>query len=193
MSEHTDEQLVVNYLKGEKDDFEVLVRKYLKPIFGFVYHYLGNAADTEDVTQEVFLRVWKNIKKFDPEKSFKTWIFSIAKNAALDFIKKKKTIPFSNFTDEAGDNIILETLSDPAPLPDELFDQQNLAEVLDKSLEKISPKYRTVLYLYYINQFNFREIAESLNEPINTIKSRHRRALVALREVLLADKNAKFK
>ncbi|MBI4159946.1 sigma-70 family RNA polymerase sigma factor [Candidatus Wolfebacteria bacterium] len=69
---------------------ELLIRRYLKPIYGFTYRYVGAGQDTEDVTQETFVKVWRNLKKFDQNKSFKTWIFSIAKNTAIDFLKKKK-------------------------------------------------------------------------------------------------------
>ena len=138
--------------------------------------------------------MWKNIKKFDPQKKFKTWLFSIAKNAAIDFLRKKKTIPFSKFSsrgrsnfngeNEAGENVIYETLSDPAPLPDELLERADIAQMLASAMDKLSPKYRMVIFLRYNDHFTFREIAESLEESLNTMKSRHRRALVKLRQIL---------
>ena len=84
------EQLIANYLKGDQESLEILVRQYLKVIYSFVFRYVGNAEDAEDITQEVFVRVWRNLKRFNQEQSFKTWLFAIAKNAALDFLKKKK-------------------------------------------------------------------------------------------------------
>ncbi|MFA6919366.1 MAG: sigma-70 family RNA polymerase sigma factor, partial [Patescibacteria group bacterium] len=97
MSEYLDEQLVQQYLSGDEKSLEVLIQKYLKPIYNFVYRYVGDMANAEDLTQEVFVKVWKNIKKFDRKKSFKTWIFCIAKNTAFDYLRKKKSIPLSNF------------------------------------------------------------------------------------------------
>ena len=91
----SDEQLVWDYLKSDEKSLELLIRRYLKPIYSFVYRYVGKAHDADDVTQDVFVKVWRNLKKFDREKSFKTWIFAIAKNTAFDHLKKKKAIPFS--------------------------------------------------------------------------------------------------
>ena len=81
----TDEQLLNDYLFGDEKSLELLIRRYLKPIFGFVYKYVRNSPDAEDITQEVFVRIWRNLKKFKKEKKFKTWIFAIARNSAMIF------------------------------------------------------------------------------------------------------------
>ncbi len=164
-----DQELIAKYLAGDEESLEILIKKYLKPIYGFVYRYVRNSQDAEDITQETFVKAWKNLRKFDPEKSFKTWIFSIAKNTSLDFLKKKKTIPLS-------DNII-ETLADPVPFTPEL----SLTDIL----EKLPPKYQTVLSLRYNGHFSFREIAEVLKESIDTIKTRHRRGIARLKKFLI--------
>ena len=69
-----------------------------------VYKNVGNQSEAEDITQEVFVKIWKNIKKFDQNRSFKPWIFQIAKNTSIDFLRKKKSIPFSKFENEEGGN-----------------------------------------------------------------------------------------
>lgn len=178
-------QLIKSYFKGDKQALEVLVKQYLQPVYGYVCTFVGNSSDAEDITQEAFVRAWKNLKKFDQQRNFKTWIFAIAKNAALDFIKKKKSIPFSDFEDESGKNTLLDTLADSAPLPDKLLEQKDLLGLLSSAIEKLSAKYRTVLSLRYDEELNFREISESLGEPLHTVKSRHRRALLMLKELLL--------
>lgn len=185
MLERNDEKLVAEYLKGDEKSLEILIKQYLKPIYSFVYRYVGDTADAEDITQEAFVRMWRNIKKFDQQKNFKTWIFSIAKNASIDFLRKKKAIPFSEFENEEGGNAIIDTLVDPAPLPDEIIERADMVHLLTSALEKLSPKYRMVLFLRYNDHFTFREIAESLSEPLHTIKSRHRRALIVLKEILI--------
>lgn len=184
MFEISDEKLVSEYLKGDEKSLEILIKKYLKPIYSFIYRYLGNIADAEDLTQEIFFRVWKNLKKFDQQKSFKTWVFSIAKNAAIDFLKKKKAIPFSEFESEAGENFISETISDSSPLPSEIFDRENLAQILAAAMDKLPLKCRLVLFLRYNDHFTFEEIAESFGEPLETIRSRHRRGLITLKKIL---------
>lgn len=175
---------MAEYLKGNESSFANLVRKYLRPVYNFVYRYVGNAQEAEDVVQVTFVKVWKNIKKFDRKRSFKTWVFNIAKNTAIDFLRKKKTIPFSDFEDASGQNILEDTLSDPAPLPSDLFAQKDLSQRLTVAMEKLSPKYRVILSLHYIDQLTFQEISETLDEPMNTVKSRYRRAAEMLRQYL---------
>ncbi|MFH1909788.1 MAG: sigma-70 family RNA polymerase sigma factor [bacterium] len=179
----SDQQLIADYLQGDEKSLEVLIGRYLKPIYSFVYRYIGGGQDTEDITQEVFVKVWRNLKKFDRQKSFKTWIFSIAKNTAIDFLKKKKVIPFSDFDTEDGGNIIADTFADMAKSSQEIFERKETAQMLESAMAELSPKYRTVLSLRYNSDFNFREIAETLGEPINTVKSRYRRALIILKNI----------
>src|SRR5665647_1906978 len=102
----TDEQLVVDFLAGDDESFEELVHRYLKPIYNFLYQFTQDRDSLDDLTQETFVKAWKNIRKFDQDKSFRVWIYAIAKNTAYDFLKKKKTIPFSSFEDEAGNNMM---------------------------------------------------------------------------------------
>ena len=91
-----DKQLIVEYLKGDEKALETLFSRYLKPIYTFVYRLTGNAQDAEDISQEVFVKVWKNLKKYDDTRSFKTWLFTIAKNTAYDLLRKNKEIVFSD-------------------------------------------------------------------------------------------------
>lgn len=176
MINQTDEQLVVDYLKGEEKALEILIRRHLNSLYGFVRRFTRNASDAEDVVQEIFVKAWKNLKKFDKQKSFKTWLFSIARNTAIDFLRKKKTIPFSEIP-------VLETLASSSPLPNEIMERRDLDESLDAAMGKLPLKYRLVLFLRYNDHFAFREIAELLNESVNTIKSRHRRGLIVLRKL----------
>ena len=176
--------LIEDYFNGDPRAFEALICLYLTPIYNLVYRYAGDAASAEDITQEVFVKVWKNLKRFDRGKSFKTWAFAIAKNTAFDFLKKKKAIPFSSFDTDAGENVIIDTLADPAFLPPELFARKELAQILERALLTLAPKYREVLLLRYFEHFTFQEIADILKEPLDTVKSRSRRALIILRKSL---------
>jgi len=184
MQDYSDKKLICDYLAGDEKSFEVLVKRYLRPIYSFIYRYVGSAQDAEDIAQDVFVRIWRHIKKFDQKRSFKTWVFSIAKNACIDFLRKKKTIPFSRFEKENGENALLETLADSSPLPDELLERKGIGEIFKKAMESLSPKYRMVVFLRYNDHFTFREIAEIFGEPLHTIKSRHRRALILLKKLL---------
>ncbi len=202
MQELSDAQLIAAYLKGDEKAFEILVKRYLKPIYSFVYKNIGNPEVAEDITQEVFVKVWKNLKKpalsllavsrstlssrpkclpnpskgFDPKKGkFSTWIFTIAKNASIDFLRKKKpTIPLD--------------LSEPVDCeisPEQKAYNKSKENFLTTVLTQLSPKYKEVLVLRYQNNFTFRKIAEQLGKPINTVKSWHRRGLANLKELLV--------
>lgn len=185
MPVNSDEQLIADYFNGDEQALEILVKKYLGPIYGFVFRYAGNEADAADITQDVFVKIWRKLKKFDAKKSFKVWLFSIAKNTALDFLKKKKAVPFSNFDDQEGNNVLAETLADPEPLPPEIFEKKELGELLNSALKKLSPADQEILALHYQDQLTFQEIGEILSEPLNTVKSRHQRAVVRLRKYLI--------
>ncbi|MBA3046881.1 RNA polymerase sigma factor [Patescibacteria group bacterium] len=185
MLNSSDEQLIAKYLLGDEKSLEILIKRYLKSIYGFACRYAGNAQDAEDITQEVFIKIWRNLKKFDQQKSFKTWIFSIAKNTSIDWLKKKKAMPFSNFENKKGENLIANTLADSALLPDKIFELSDAARMLNAAVGQLAPKYRAVLLFYYNGCFNFREIAETFGESVNTVKSRHRRALLLLKKLVV--------
>ncbi|MFA5129029.1 MAG: sigma-70 family RNA polymerase sigma factor [Patescibacteria group bacterium] len=184
MENNSDEKLIRQYLKGDKESLEILVKKYLKPVYSFVRYLVGDDISAEDITQEVFVRAWKNLKKFDIKKNFKTWIFSIAKNAAVDYLRKKKAVPFSAFDNDDGGNMIAETLTDPAPLPSETTEQADTAHLLRAAMKNLSENHQTVLYLKYYSCLTFKKISELTGVPLHTAKSRHRRALAALRDAL---------
>ncbi len=180
MSAFTDEQLVEKYLKKDEKALEELVKRYLPLIFGFVKRYTGNQDNASDITQEVFVKVWKNINSFDQTKSFKTWIFTIAKRTAIDELRKQKAIPFSALQEEGFEDLI----ADESPsIMDQIFLRQQSKE-LAVALNKLPVNYNSVIKLYTGDGLNFREIADKLKEPLNTVKSRYRRGLALLKKLL---------
>ncbi|MFH1193379.1 MAG: sigma-70 family RNA polymerase sigma factor [bacterium] len=186
MDNHKDEELIADYLKGNEKAFEVLIARYLKPIYGFAHHYVNNDKDAEDIAQDVFVKVWRNLKKFNREKNFKSWIFQITKNTCLDFLKKKRAVVFSAFETEDGHNMLAETIVDAAPIPSEIALQKESESVLQEAVQKLAPQYREVFSLRYDEDHTFKMIAELLKEPLNTVKSRYLRAIGMLRNILAA-------
>ena len=175
MEETIDDKILIQqYLKGDELSLEILVKRYLKPIYSFVYKNVGNVAEAEDITQEAFVKVWKNIKKFDQNRSFKPWIFQIAKNTSIDFLRKKKAIPFSKFENEKGQNILLENM---ASTPSNLIENISDRKVLVAAIGDLNEKEQKIINLRYNDGLSFKEIAQVLKESINTVKSRYRRAL----------------
>jgi RNA polymerase sigma-70 factor (ECF subfamily) len=183
-----DKKLVEVFLDGDDLAFQELVRKYLKPVYNFLFRFVSDRAVLDDLTQETFVKAWKNLKRYDNSKSFKAWIFAIAKNTAFDYLKKKKTIPFSAFEDEDG-NSQLDNISDEAILPDELLSQAEAQDNLEELLKKIPDHYRIILLMRYKDDLSLNEIAEVLGKSYNTIKSQHQRALEALKRIIVSASN----
>jgi RNA polymerase sigma-70 factor (ECF subfamily) len=179
LAEKDDKTIIFEYLQGDEKSLEFLIKKYLSPIYGFVYKNVGDISAAEDITQEVFVKVWKNLKKFDQEKDFKPWIFQIAKNASIDYLRKKKTIPFSKFENESGQNILTETTKDNSPDLLNALDDKN---ELQKITEALSKKDRRILDFRHNQGMSFKEIAEIFKESINTTKSRYRRIIIKIRK-----------
>ena len=103
-------------------------------------------------------------------------------------MRKRKDVAFSSFTNEDGDNVLLETLADEEPLPDALVEKAQDAQALAELLTTLTYPQREILILHYTNGLTFEEIGQVLGEPLNTVKSRHRRAVMALREAFAHQK-----
>ena len=185
MSEQ-ENNLIEKTLSGDEEAFAEIVKIYLNQIYNFVYRLAGDRDAAEDLTQETFVKAWRNLKKFDQKRNFKTWLFTIAKNTAFDWLKKKKEIPFSTFADEEGESW-LENVVDENILPDEILERSDLAEEMEKIIQKLPPHYRAILLLHYKEDFSLHEIAEIIGELYNTIKSRHQRGLAMLKKAFISE------
>ncbi len=184
MENLSDEKLIESYIKGESQALENLIKRYLTPVYNFILGYVKEVPVAEDVTQEVFVKVWKNLKKFKPEYKFKSWLYEIAKNTCLDYLKKNKALTFSEL-DNFNDNSYSECLLDEKSIsPLEIASLSGDAGLVNSAMEKLPEKYKTTLNMRYQQGLKFREIAEIMQESIDTIKTRHRRALIYLRKLI---------
>jgi RNA polymerase sigma factor (sigma-70 family) len=174
-----DTKLIQQYLEGDEKSLEVLIAKYIGPIYSFIYKNVGDRAVAEDITQEVFIKIWKNLKKFDLSKNFSPWLFQIARNTSIDYLRKKKSIPFSRFENDKEQNALSENLAQkPANILENLSDKK----VLESAMKNLNEKEGKIINLRHNIGMSFKEIADIFNESINTIKSRYRRALINLRK-----------
>ena len=179
-----DNDLVAAARHDDEAAFKILVDRYLPNVYGFCVRYTGNPSDAEDAAQEAFLKAWRHLGRFNTQKSFKTWLFAIAKNSATDIMRKRRSVNISQFDTADDSNVLIDTLADPEPLPEELFERASLAEDVRGALTFLKPRDQTILELRYVEDLSFEDIARVLHMSPNTVRSLHRRALIALRKVL---------
>ena len=188
----SDEKLVANFCGGDEKALEKLIDRYLKPLYNFTFQLVRDENVAQDLVQEVFVKVWKHLASFDQKKKFSTWLYAIAKNAAYDWLKKKKALPFSTFEKADGSNF-LEIIEDQTILNStELWQQMDNAQDAQQFLDVLSPEMKTIFLLHFQQGFSLVEIAEILGAPTNTLKSQFRRTLLSLRKKFIA-KNTKIK
>ena len=186
----SDEEIVLAYKNGNAEAFKKLIEEYISSLYNFTAR-LTNRNDAEDIVQEIFIKVWKNLNSFDENKaSFITWIFTIAKNTTTDFLRKRKSLLFSDL--EKGNEEDMGSFAENIPaedlMPDEELQilQEKTADknFLNEILDKIKADYREVLVLHYQEEMTFEEIGKVLGKSPNTVKSQHRRAIMELRKML---------
>jgi RNA polymerase sigma-70 factor, ECF subfamily len=154
-----------------------IYREYYLDVYKFLICFTGNQNDAEDLTQEVFIRVLKSSSSYSQQSSIKTWIFSIAKHAAIDHYRKNKFI--SIFKENFFKEIASET-----KLPNELIEEQELQKKVHDSISTLKPHYRSIVILRGINEFSVKETSEILQCSESKVKVRYHRALKELRRKL---------
>lgn len=189
----TDLQLIEETLQGSSNNesFGILVERYIQIIYIFVFKLVKNKEDAEDITQEVFIKVWRNLKKYDHKKNLKTWLFSIAKNTTFDKLRKKKSVTFSNLNTIINSNNISDEdihiedlIADNEPLQDEIFEKAENINKLKELINNLDDFSKILIHLHIEEEQTFEEISEILNKSINTIKSNYRRLIQKIRKNL---------
>ncbi len=182
-----DTLLAFRAAEGNEEAFETLVRKYEKLVSSCIYQTVSNTEDTLDIAQETFLKVYKSLSTFKGESSFSSWIYRVAKNCALDFLRKKKPASMSlDSTDEEGATIDVPD-TDVKSNPEDAALKSEAENVLFKAMQKLSDEHREMITLRDLNGFTYEEIASLLGLEAGTVKSRLFRAREALRKILIKE------
>lgn len=189
MDPRTDAELITDYRKGDERAFALLIERHIPSVYRFLFHLSKSAATADDLTQETFIKVWQHLSRFQTTKSFQTWIFSIARNTAIDFFRKKQPLVFSQLEDEEREHFE-NTIQDERPLPTEVLDRHVDTEELQHALQTIPPHAKAIVLMHDLEGMTFQAIADATNESMNTVKSRYRRALLRLREYFEAKTDA---
>jgi RNA polymerase sigma-70 factor, ECF subfamily len=179
---------------GSEDAYAWLIAHYHQPVYSLVYRIVNDPADAADTTQEVFIKVFRGIKRFNGQASLKTWIYRIAIHEASNqrrwwFRHKRREYSIESPTDPAGENDSLrlqDTLVDGQDSPFEHFAHEEVRATVEAELQQVQEPYRTTLVLRDIEGLSYEEIADVLEISLGTVKSRLIRGREALRKRLLA-------
>ena len=180
--EWTDGELIIGAVSGRADGFEELVRRYQRPIISYVYRMLGDHESALDVTQEVFIKVYKSLHKYSSEYKFSTWLYRIAHNAAIDHMRRNSVVPQSIEAENADGTYQLQ-LESPQPSPEKNREMSEWRTEIDTVVKCLPPAYRDLIVLRHGRDLSYDEIAEVTGLPLGTVKNRLFRAREMMREI----------
>ncbi|QHT68735.1 sigma-70 family RNA polymerase sigma factor [Rhodocytophaga rosea] len=164
--------------QGDQKAYAELMKRYKKPLYHTILKMVRNVDDAEDLTIEAFAKAFKSLHKFKKDYTFSTWLFRIATNNCIDFIRKKKletTSISSSFRDDNGDDVGMD-IKDINLNPQEEAIKSQKVEIMQVIITKLPPKYQTLVNLRYFRELSYEEIAEELNAPLGTVKAQLHRA-----------------
>jgi RNA polymerase sigma-70 factor (ECF subfamily) len=168
--------LVESAKNGNEKAFSSLLNRYRDSIYYMLLKMVNNSSDAEDLTIEAFGKAFRNIDSFSPDFAFSTWLFKIATNNCIDFIRKKQVSPTP--IDQLQDDMDSVTVNIQSDLPDPeeaLINDQKIA-VLRDIVNQLKPRYRHLIDLRYYKEYSYEEIAAELKLPIGTVKAQLYRA-----------------
>lgn len=161
-----------------------LINRYQRRLFIYIYRFLGNKEETEDLLQNVFFKVYKYCKNFDTSRKFSSWIYRIAHNEAVNYIKRKNIKKFISLEEFVSNKDRIETKTD-AKSPMEVWLKKELRGEVEKSMKKLPVKYQEVLKMRYFSEKSYKEISKVLKKPVNTVGTLINRAKRKLEAVIL--------
>lgn len=172
-----EEDLIAQAQNGDIKAFENLLYLYEKQIFSYIYRFIQHKENTEDLVQETFLKVYRNLKSFDSQYKFKTWVYTIATRTTYDWLRKAKKNKELFIIDDADSGF--ETIA-----PNDAYKEIADTDYVNNALKQLKPEYQTVINLFYREQLTYEDIAKVLQVPLNTVKTYLHRAKKVLQEEL---------
>lgn len=179
-----DFQLVEAFRRGEEKAFDEIVRRYQRQVANIIYLTLGSRAEVDDLSQDVFVRIYRSLDRFEFDSSLYSWIYRITVNLCIDEIRKKKIRKFIPLDFLAEKKLEQEKRASAAMTGSDQLLQKEKSETIRKALEKLSPVHRTVILLREYQDLSYGEIAKTLRISPQAVKSRIFRAREELRELL---------
>src|SRR3954471_3975467 len=183
---HPDVALVARAKEGDVEAFEKLVRQYDRQVFRIAQHITQNREDAEDVVQDAFLKSYENLKNFQEQSKFYTWLVRIAVNEALMRLRRRRPERMVSLDEEVKteEDSMPREVADWSPNPEQLYSQSELKDILQRTIQGLPSSFRTVFVLRDVEGLSTEETAEALGLSIPAVKSRLLRARLQLRERL---------
>lgn len=181
--------LVEEAKKGNEKAFAGLMNRYRDSIYYMLLKMVNNPSDAEDLTIEAFGKAFRNIDTYTPRFAFSTWLFMIATNNCIDFIRKKQAAPMP--IDQGQENLYYLTVNIPSDMPDPeevLINDQKIA-ILRKIVNQLKSPYKEIIELRYYKEYSYEEIAKELKIPIGTVKAQLNRAKTLLYNIFIKTSN----
>jgi RNA polymerase sigma factor (sigma-70 family) len=174
-----DFKLIDDAVKGEDQQaYAMLMQRYRKPVYHMILKMVRNVDDAEDLTIEAFAKAFKNLHKFKKDFTFSTWLFRIATNNTIDFIRKKRLDTMSldtSFKDDNGDSVTIDVQDRNLNPQEEAIKAQKI-ELVQMFVTKLPAKYQRLVRLRYFDELSYEEIAKELEAPLGTVKAQLHRA-----------------
>lgn len=185
----SDEDLMMK-VKERKDElaFERLVQRHRKPLLNFVYRFIGDQDIAEDISQDIFLKLWSNADTYLPMARFTTFLYTIAKNMCLNILAKIRSLPqmqsIHNILLIDNDHDLQNELADHESLPDQELLSSEIQDKIKEAIRKLSPEHRLVFILTEYHGLSYQEVANIAQCPIGTVASRKNAAVKQLKQYL---------
>ncbi|MHB1393904.1 MAG: RNA polymerase sigma factor [Clostridia bacterium] len=168
-----DEEIVSYIVKGKTELFSVIIDRYQSKVFSTIYNYTHDHEEARDLTQEIFIKLYNNLQSYKNKASFSTWLYRIAVNRCIDWTRKKRLQTVSTIYDNSDDEIdIYDTIADSGGGPEEALIKQENKAYIRKVVEDLPEIYKTVIILYYFEDFSPQEISDITDIPKRTIETR---------------------
>jgi RNA polymerase sigma-70 factor (ECF subfamily) len=185
----SDHELVTRAQLGSEKAYRELLDRYQRPVFSIIFRMIRDREQAEDLAQETFVRVFNHIGRYDPRYKFSSWIFKIATNLTIDWIRRKelKTVSIDGSrnavtSDEMEASAI--TIVSEDENPEELLEAKELGEEIEQAIGKLRPEYRAAILLRHVEGREYQEIAEIMALPLGTVKTYIHRGRNELRDTL---------
>jgi RNA polymerase sigma factor (sigma-70 family) len=178
-------------LEKDQSAYGTLMKRYKKAVYFMILKMIRDADDAEDLTMEAFAKAFRNLDRFKKDYTFSTWLFRIATNNAIDFIRKKKlkTMSLNNtLSDDSGNSVNIDIEDDDNNPQDEFIKSQRM-EMVRVFVDKLPAKYRKLVQLRYFDELSYEEIAQELEKPLGTVKAQLHRSRELLFEIASGKEN----